>query len=124
MGAAAAMANLDILLGEDLIGNAARTGAYMQAALRERVAGLPLVGDVRGVGLVAGIQLMADRASRRPFDATQKVSQQVAARCLDDGLIVRAPGGARRRALAAALHHAGAGGSGGRRGREGDSRRR
>ena len=90
VGAAAAMANLDILLGEDLIGNAARTGAYMQAALRERVGGLPLVGDVRGVGLVAGIQLMADRASRRPFEATQKVSQQVAARCLEDGLIVRA----------------------------------
>ena len=90
VGAAAAMANLDILLGEDLIGNAARTGAYMQAALRERVAGLPLVGDVRGVGLVAGIQLMADRASRRPFEATQKVSQAVAAMCLEDGLIVRA----------------------------------
>ena len=90
VGAAAAMANLDILLGEDLIGNSARTGAYMQAALRERVAGLPLVGDVRGVGLVAGIQLMADRASRRPFEATQKVGQTVAARCLEDGLIVRA----------------------------------
>src|SRR4029079_8252374 len=80
----------DILLGEDLIGNSARTGAYMQAALRERVAGLPMVGDVRGIGLVAGIQLMGDRASRRPFEATQKVSQAVAAKCLDDGLIVRA----------------------------------
>jgi L-2,4-diaminobutyrate transaminase len=90
VGAAAALANLDILIGEDLIGNAARTGAYMQAALRDRIAGLPLVGDVRGVGLMAGIQLMADRATRRPFEATQKVSQAVAAKCLEDGLIVRA----------------------------------
>jgi len=90
VGAAAAMANLDILIGEDLIGNAARTGAYLQTALRDRVGALPLVGDVRGVGLMAGIQLMADRASRRPFEATQKVSQQVAARCLEDGVIVRA----------------------------------
>ena len=90
VGAAAAMANLDILVGEDLIGNAARTGGYMQTLLRERLAGLPLVGDVRGMGLMAGIQLMADRASRRPFEATQKVSQQVAARCLEDGVIVRA----------------------------------
>jgi L-2,4-diaminobutyrate transaminase len=72
VGAAAALANLDILIGEDLIGNAARTGAYMQAALRDRIAGLPLVGDVRGVGLMAGIQLMADRATRRPFEATQR----------------------------------------------------
>src|SRR5262245_9777239 len=73
VGAAAAMANLDIVLGEDLIGNAARTGAYMQTALRDRIAVLPLVGDVRGVGLMAGIQLMADRATRRPFGATPKV---------------------------------------------------
>jgi L-2,4-diaminobutyrate transaminase len=90
VGAAAAMANLDILLGEDLVGNAARTGAYMQAALRERIAIHPLVGEIRGLGLIAGIQLIADRASRRPFDATLKVSQQIAARCLEDGLIVRA----------------------------------
>ena len=90
VGAAAALANLDILIGEDLIGNAARTGGYMQTALRERLGGLPLVGDVRGVGLMAGVQLIADRASRRPFETTQKVSQQVAARCLEDGVIVRA----------------------------------
>ena len=90
VGAAAALANLDILVGEDLIGNAARTGAYMQTALRDRIGSLPLVGDVRSVGLMAGIQLMADRATRRPFEATQKVSQAVAARCLEDGVIVRA----------------------------------
>jgi L-2,4-diaminobutyrate transaminase len=90
VGAAAAMANIDILLGEDLVGNAARTGAYMQAALRERIAVHPLVGEIRGLGLIAGIQLIADRASRRPLDAALKVSQQIAARCLEDGLIVRA----------------------------------
>ena len=39
---------------------------------------------------MAGVQLIADRASRRPFETTQKVSQQVAARCLEDGVIVRA----------------------------------
>ena len=44
VGAAAAMANLDILLGEDMVGNAARTGAYLQACLRERLGGHPLVG--------------------------------------------------------------------------------
>jgi L-2,4-diaminobutyrate transaminase len=90
VGAAAAMANLDILLGEDLVGNAERTGAYMQAVLRERIADHPLVGEIRGLGLIAGIQLIADRGGRRPFDAAVKVSQQIAARCLEDGLIVRA----------------------------------
>ena len=48
------------------------------------------MGDVRGLGLIAGIELVADRASRRPFDPAVKVAQQVAARCLEDGLIVRA----------------------------------
>jgi L-2,4-diaminobutyrate transaminase len=90
VGAAAAMANLDILLGEDLVGNSARTGAYMQACLRERLGAHPIVGEIRGLGLIAGIELVADRGSRAPFDATLKVGQRVAARCLEDGLIVRA----------------------------------
>jgi L-2,4-diaminobutyrate transaminase len=90
VGAAGAMANLDILLGEDLVGNSDRTGAYLQASLRERLGRHPLVGEVRGLGLIAGIELVADRADRRPFDTALKVGQQVAARCLEDGLIVRA----------------------------------
>src|SRR5262245_42802283 len=90
VGAAAAIANLDILLGEDLVGNSARTGAYMQASLRERLGGHPLVGEIRGLGLVGGIELVADRGSRRLFDPALKVAGMVAARCLEDGLIVRA----------------------------------
>jgi L-2,4-diaminobutyrate transaminase len=90
VGAAAAMTNLDILLGEDLVGNASRTGAYLQASLRDCLAAHPLVGEIRGLGLMAGIELVADCATRRPFDPALKVAHQVAARCLDDGLIVRA----------------------------------
>jgi L-2,4-diaminobutyrate transaminase len=90
VGAAAAMANLDILLGEDLVGNAARTGEYFQARLREEMAGQPLVGEVRGVGLIAGVELVADQATRRPFEAEKKIASRVAQRCLEDGLIVRA----------------------------------
>ncbi len=90
VGAAVAMANLDILIGEDMVGNSERVGAYLQSSLRERFQANALVGDVRGLGLIAGIELVADRASRRPFDPALKVAQQVAARCLEDGLIVRA----------------------------------
>jgi L-2,4-diaminobutyrate transaminase len=84
------MANLDILLGEDLVGHAERVGAYLQARLREQVGVQPIVGDVRGVGLIAGVELVADRDTRQPFEAGVKVAQRVAARCLEDGLIVRA----------------------------------
>jgi L-2,4-diaminobutyrate transaminase len=90
VGAAAAMANLDILIGEDMVGNSERVGAYLQSSLRERLQANALVGEVRGLGLVAGIELVADRASRQPFDPALKVAQYVAARCLEDGLIVRA----------------------------------
>lgn len=90
VGAAAAMANLDILLGEDLVGNAARVGAYLQARLREQLGSHPLVGEIRGVGLIAGVELVADRSTRQPLDPAAKVGQRVAARCLEDGLIVRA----------------------------------
>jgi L-2,4-diaminobutyrate transaminase len=90
VGAAAAMANLDILLGEDMVGNASRVGAYFQGRLREAVGGHPLVGEVRGVGLIAGVELVADKTAKRPFEPETKVAQRVAQRCLEDGLIVRA----------------------------------
>jgi L-2,4-diaminobutyrate transaminase len=90
VGAAAAMANLDILLGEDMVGNAARVGGYFQARLREAVGSHPLVGEVRGVGLIAGVELVADKAAKRPFEPETKVAYRVAQRCLEDGLIVRA----------------------------------
>lgn len=55
--AAVAMANLDVLIGEDMVGNAARTGAYLHAHLREAMSSLPLVSDIRGVGLAAGVEV-------------------------------------------------------------------
>ena len=90
VGCAAALANLDILIGEDLVGNAARVGAHLQAQLRERYGRHPLVGEVRGAGLIAGVELVADPATRTSFDPTLKVAARIAQRCLDEGLIVRA----------------------------------
>jgi adenosylmethionine-8-amino-7-oxononanoate aminotransferase len=51
---------------------------------------MPLVGHVRGVGLAAGVEVVADRTTRRSFEPERKVAQRIAARCLENGLIVRA----------------------------------
>ena len=87
--AAAAMANLDIIEGEDLVGNARRVGGYLQRRMRETLGDHPLVGDIRGEGLMMGVELVADKASKRPFDLAQRVGPRVMQLCLADGLITR-----------------------------------
>jgi L-2,4-diaminobutyrate transaminase len=90
IGAAAAMANLDIVEGEDLTGNAKRTGGYMLKRMNEVFADHPLVGEVRGVGLLAAIEFVADKKTKRAFEAPLRVSAKVADECLKNGMIVRA----------------------------------
>jgi putrescine aminotransferase len=67
VGAAAALATLDILEREQIPARAAREGAYFLERLHAMEKRHRLVGDVRGVGLMAGIEIVADKATRTPF---------------------------------------------------------
>ena len=67
VAAAAALATLDILERENIPARAAREGAYLMERLRAMQTRYRLVGDVRGAGLMAGIELVADKAKRTPF---------------------------------------------------------
>ncbi|MFM1990953.1 MAG: hypothetical protein RJA99_3910 [Pseudomonadota bacterium] len=67
LGCASTMANLDVLEREDLPGNAARVGAHLLEGLRG-LARHPLVGEVRGVGLMCAVELVSDRDSRRTLE--------------------------------------------------------
>jgi 4-aminobutyrate---pyruvate transaminase len=86
---AVGLENLAIIEERDLVGNAARVGAHMQARLRE-FADHPLVGEVRGLGLIAAVELVADKASKAKFDPPGKVGQYFFAKGHEHGLIIRA----------------------------------
>lgn len=90
LGAAAANAALDIVEREDLVGNAARVGEHLQRSMRETFAQLPIVGEVRGVGMLAAVEFVADRGRKNRFDPVLKVGARVSKACLQRGLIARA----------------------------------
>lgn len=90
VAAAAGLANLDIMERENLVGNSQKVGAYFQRKLREAFSDHPLVGEVRGVGLVAAVEFVKDKAKKTPFDLTQKVAVRMNKHCLSEGVISRA----------------------------------
>jgi L-2,4-diaminobutyrate transaminase len=90
LGVAAANAVLDIVEREDIPGNAQRVGSYFQKSLQETFAGLPIVGEVRGVGLMAAIEFVADPARKTRFDPALKVGARVSKAARDLNLIARA----------------------------------
>ena len=62
--------------------------------MREALADHPLVGHVRGEGLIMGIEVVAERASKQAFDPRHKVAARIVQCCLAEGLLVRSlPGG-------------------------------
>lgn len=89
VGAAVALRNLEIIEREALLENAARIGQYLQGALRDRLGRHPLVGDVRGSGLLFAVELNADRASGRPFDDVAAVGALLGKLCWEEGLLIR-----------------------------------
>jgi L-2,4-diaminobutyrate transaminase len=88
--AAAGLANLAIIERENLTLNARETGAYFQARLRETFSGTPFVGEVRGVGMLAAIEFVADTDKKISFPASERVGARLSAACLERGVISRA----------------------------------
>jgi 4-aminobutyrate--pyruvate transaminase len=87
--AAVAVETLKIYDEIDLMGHVRKAGPHMQKLLRERFADHPLVGEVRGVGLVGAIELVADKAARKNFDATHKVGPRLTKLGEAEGVILR-----------------------------------
>jgi 4-aminobutyrate---pyruvate transaminase len=89
--AAVALETLKIYEERDLIGHVRTIAPRFQAGLR-RLLDHPLVGDVRGVGLMAGVELVRDKATKQPFDAKAGVGAYFEERAREYGLIMRGRG--------------------------------
>ena len=85
---AVAMETLRIYDEMDMIGHVQRVGPYMQQVLA-RFAEHPLVGEVRGVGLLTGMEMVADKATRASFDPARNVGAMVDKHARAHGLITR-----------------------------------
>jgi 4-aminobutyrate aminotransferase/(S)-3-amino-2-methylpropionate transaminase len=85
LAAAAGLAALEIILKEDLVAHSQRVGAVMLAELTRLKDKYRTVGEVRGRGLLLGIELVEDRQSRRPLDKT--ITRDLYKECLRRGLV-------------------------------------
>ncbi len=82
---AAALANIEVMLEEDLPGQAARKGEQALAQLRELASEHELIGDVRGIGLMIGVELVTDRRTKEP---AAKQAAALRAYCREHGVLV------------------------------------
>jgi 4-aminobutyrate--pyruvate transaminase len=88
---AVALETLRVYQEEGVLAQVQALAPRFQQALRQ-FAGRPLVGEVRGVGLLGAIELAADPVRREPFEPARKVGPRLAELALEQGLIVRALG--------------------------------
>jgi 4-aminobutyrate--pyruvate transaminase len=89
VAAAVALETLKIYEERDIVGHVQQVMGRMQAGLR-KYADHPLVGEVRGVGLIGAIELVADKRTKAPFDPKLAVGAYLAKRAQEHGVILRA----------------------------------
>lgn len=85
-GPTAALANMDIIERENLLDNTKEMGQYLMQGLESLKSRHALVGDVRGKGLFAGVELVRDRGTKEPVD--ERVAIEVCAHCQNNGVII------------------------------------
>ena len=88
LACAAALASLDLFEKNDLIRNVQRKSQEL-AAMLEPLKQLPHVGDIRQKGFMVGIELVADKETKRPFDPKRRCGAEVCAKIRRRGVILR-----------------------------------
>jgi adenosylmethionine-8-amino-7-oxononanoate aminotransferase len=93
LACSAALAVQRVIRRDMLLANVRTQGAYLARRLNERFGNHPFVGDVRGRGLLQAVELVADRGTKRPFDAALKINARVKSEAMARGLMVYPTGG-------------------------------
>ncbi|MCT8999783.1 aspartate aminotransferase family protein [Chelativorans intermedius] len=93
MACAAALAVQEVIARDGLLANVREMGAYLRERLEMRFADHPHVGDIRGRGLFLGLELVADRETKEPFDPALKLHARVKTQAMARGLMVYPAGG-------------------------------
>jgi 4-aminobutyrate---pyruvate transaminase len=91
VSAAVALETLKIYEERDIVSHVRTVAPHLQDGLR-RFRNHPLVGEVRGIGLIAGVEIVANKATKAPFDPKLGIGGHVARFAQEHGLIVRAMG--------------------------------
>jgi adenosylmethionine-8-amino-7-oxononanoate aminotransferase len=86
--AAVALEVLRILEAESLVEASATKGERLQALLRDRLGGHPAVGDIRGRGLMVGVELVRDRATKEPFPRAVRLVETLLRVARERGLLL------------------------------------
>ena len=89
VAAAVGVETLKIYEERDIVGVVKAVAPHFQSRLRA-LAGHPLVGETRGVGLIGAVQLTADKASKAPLPPAEGIGPMIQARAMERGVIVRA----------------------------------
>ncbi|MBN9206957.1 aspartate aminotransferase family protein [Methylibium petroleiphilum] len=89
---AVALATLDVIEREGLLARAQVLGDRLLRGLRGALGDHPNVGDIRGLGLIAAVELVEDRFSKKPFDPARKTGPQVLAQVRQRGVVTRGRG--------------------------------
>ena len=103
VAAAVALANIDIIESEGLLANALRMGEILLRRVRETVGGHELVGDIRGKGMIIGVEFDADRTTGKPFSDPTAVGSLLSRSALEEKVLVRGGHGRVLAAMAPAL---------------------
>jgi adenosylmethionine-8-amino-7-oxononanoate aminotransferase len=88
LAAAAGRAVVTALRDRGLVARAARMGEVLDARLRAAFGQHPHVGDIRGRGLFRGLEFVADRGTKAPFDPARRVAARLRSAAMEEGLIV------------------------------------